>query len=90
MAGATKPASGALLAGATLTGEIHLRRQCTPEGLLTGVAREGEFHGNAQPASGVLLTGVAPTGEIHLERQCASEGILKGVVLKGEFHGKSS
>ena len=83
MAGATKPASGALLAGATLTGEIHLRRQCAPEGLLTGVAREGEFHGNFRPASGVLLAGVTRTGEIHLKRQCASECPVEGVRLRG-------
>ena len=27
--------------------EIHLEQQCALEGILTGVAREGEFHGGA-------------------------------------------
>ena len=63
------------------TGEIHLKQQCAPEGLLTGVGPKGEFHGIAQSASEVLLTGVTRTGEIHLETQCASEGIVEGVRL---------
>ena len=72
---------GLLLEGVVPTGEIHLKRQCAPEGLLTGGTRKGEFHEIAQPASEALLTGVALSREIHLERQCASEGIVEGVRL---------
>ena len=70
------------------TKSFHLGGQPAPEGLLTGVSAEGEFHGTTQPASEALLAGVAATGEIHLKEQYASEGLLKGVAPKGEFHGK--
>ena len=67
------------------TKSFHLERQPAPEGLLTGVSSEGEFHEIAQSASEALLTGVAPTGEIHLEQQPAPEDLLTGVIQKVEF-----
>ena len=33
-----------LLTGVAATGEIHLRRQCAPEGIVEGVVLKGEFH----------------------------------------------
>ena len=47
---ASKCLLGGLLAGVTLTGEIHLKTQCASEGILKGVASKGEFHENAKPA----------------------------------------
>ena len=72
------------------TKSFHLRRQPAPEGILTGVSSEGEFHESAQSASQALLARVASTRVIHLEKQCASEGILKGVIPEGEFHEASA
>ena len=68
------------------TKSFHLEGQPASEGILRGVAREGEFHESFQSASQVLLAGVAPTREIHLKQQPASEGLLKGVSPEGEFH----
>ena len=65
------------------TGEIHLETRCASEGILKGVASEGEFHEIIESASQVLLAGVAPTGEIHLKHQCASEVPVTGVRLRG-------
>ena len=66
------------------TKSFHLKQQPAPEGLLTGVASEGEFHETARPASEALLTGVAPARQIHLEHQCAKEGIVEGKGSKVE------
>ena len=68
------------------TKSFHLEGQPASEGILRGVAREGEFHESSQSASQVLLAGVAPTREIHLKQQPAPEGILEGGVSEGEFH----
>ena len=48
------------------TKSFHLEGQPAPEGILTGVSPEGEFHEIIESASEALLTGVASTGEIHL------------------------
>ena len=72
------------------TKSFQLRRQPAPEGMLTGVSSEGEFHEITQSASEALLAGVVLTGEIHLEKHCASEGILKGVIPEGEFYEASA
>ena len=66
-------------------GEIHLKRQCASEALLTGVSPKGEFHEIIESASEELLIGVTPTREIHLEIQCASEAFLTGAARKVNF-----
>ena len=68
------------------TKSFHLEGQPASEGILRGVAREGEFHETSKLASQALLAGIAPTREIHLKQQPAPEGLLKGVTSKGEFH----
>ena len=58
------------MTGVAAIGEIHLKEQCAPEGLLMGVGSKGEFHEHAQPASEALLAGLTPSGEM------ASEALL--------------
>ena len=53
--GITQPASGVLLAGVALTGEIHLETQCASEGILEGGSPKGEFHITVLMSAGTAL-----------------------------------
>ena len=55
------------------TKSFHLEGQPAPEGILTGVGSEGEFHEIIQSASEALLAGGAQSREIYFKQQCASE-----------------